>query len=98
MDRVKVHAVQSSILQNEVKACLTHLITTCEKYKDESKDAKEILEVFNKHPRVLVIVTAHAITYTLTHKDYIPTVKVEALINENGEITNVKPVKPSYLT
>ena len=97
MSKVRLHAVRSNVLKNEVEACLTHLITTCEKYKDEDKDAKEILEVFEKHPKVLVIVTAHAITYTLTHKEYIPTIKLEATVDESGEITSVKPDRPDYL-
>jgi len=97
MSKVRLHAVRSNVLKNEVEACLTHLITTCEKYKDESKEAKEILEILEKHPKVLVIVTAHAITYTLTHKEYIPTIKLEATVDESGEITSVKPDRPDYL-
>lgn len=98
MSKVKIHAIRSSVLHAETSACLSYLISKCEEYKDKDEDAKEILEVFRKHPKVLAIVTAHAITYALTHKEYIPTIKLEGTVNENGEITSVKPDRPKYLT
>jgi len=98
MSKVRIHAVRGNVLKDETEACLRHLLMVCEKHKDEDRDAKEILEVFNKYPKVLAIVTAHAIVYALTHKEYIPTIKLEATVDESGEITSVKPDRPDYLT
>ena len=98
MSKVKIHAIQSKVLHDETAICLSYLISKCEEHQDEDKDAKEILEVFNKHPRVLAVVTAHAIAYALSHKEYIPTIKLEGIVNEDGEVTSVKPDRPNYLT
>ena len=90
MSKVKIHAVDSKVLRAETSICLSYLISECEKLKDENKDVKEILEIFHKNSRVLEIVTAYAITYALTHKEYIPTIKFEGTVNKNKEIENVK--------
>jgi len=96
--RVKIHAIASKTLHNETVICLSYLISKCEEHKDEDEDAREILKVFRKHPKVLAVVTAHAIAYALSHKEYIPTIKLEGMVNEDGEVTSVKPDRPNYLT
>ena len=96
--KVKVHAIRSKVLHDETVMCLSYLISKCEEHKDEDEDAKEIFEVFQKHPKVLAVVTAHAIAYALSHKEYIPTIKLEGTVNEDGEVTSVKPDRPNYLT
>jgi len=98
MSKVKIHAIRSKTLHDETAICLSYLISKCEEHKDEDETAKEILEVFHEHPRVLAMVTAHAIAYALSHKEYIPTIRLEGTVNEDGEVTSVKPDRPNYLT
>jgi len=97
-DKVKIHAIPSKVLHEETAMCLSYLINKCEEHKDDDEDAKKILEAFNKYPRVLALVTAHAIAYALSHKEYIPTIKLLGTVNKEGEVTSVKPDRPDYLT
>ena len=97
MGKVKIHAIQPKILHRETSICLSYLISKCEERQDEDKIIKEILEVFHKHPRVLALVTAHAITYAITHKEYIPTMKLEGTVNEDGKVISVKPDRNEYI-
>jgi len=98
MSKVKIHAIRANVLRAETSMCLSTLIDKCREYEGEDEDAKEVLEVFRKHPKVLAIVTAHAIAYALSHKEYIPTIRLEGTVNENGEVVNVKLDRPNYLT
>jgi len=97
MRKIKTYAVSGKALYAMSVECLSALIEECRRIKNRSKRAKEILNLYKKKPELLMTVTTFTVTFTMMHKDLIPTVDVVAEVNEDGEIIKVKPDVQDYL-